>query len=343
MNKIILIIFLSISIFVYNYLGTSPIYNAVDNTIAIKLANEQIKPNQNIIEFESKNPFSFYDIFKRIDKISTQNVYGILTKPKVGNNFPIIIGVAGSKGWSKHHYAYMDRFLKNGFAIFTLHSFESRNIVSTVGEQISATIPMIIYDAFMALKELDKDPEINVEKAGILGWSLGGGVALYSAWYPIQNTISPKYKFSAHLPFYPPCMAVPDNLNFNKAPIHILAGEKDNWVPADACVELVNKMNYVGNDIEITVFSGAHHSFDRDQELEIIDDAYSFTDCRMTISDNGIVRSSILGFPLSSPLFQKIGLSICAKRGTTFGGNKQARDKSKIIAIDFMNKYLMNN
>ena len=98
-----------------------------------------------------------------------------------------------------------------------------------------------------------------------------------------------------------------------------------------------------GNDIEITVFSGAHHSFDRDQELEIIDDAYSFTDCRMTISDNGIVRSSILGFPLSSPLFQKIGLSICAKRGTTFGGNKQARDKSKIIAIDFMNKYLMNN
>ena len=246
-------------------------YDTIDISNTIQNVRTQLKSNQELVVLNSKNPFNFYDILNNLDNTSDQEVYGILSIPKTpkSQKMPLIIGVAGSNGWSEHHYAYMDRFLKNGFAIFTLHSFESRNVVSTVGEQISATIPMIIYDAFMALKELDKDPSIDVEKAGILGWSLGGGVALYSAWQPIQKAISPKYKFSAHLPFYPPCMAVPDNLNFYKVPIHILAGEKDNWVPAEACVELVEKMNYVGSDIKITVFTDAHHSFDRKQELEI--------------------------------------------------------------------------
>ena len=58
----------------------------------------------------------------------------------------------------------------------------------------SQTMPMMITDAFMALKKMSDNPQIDVNRAGLTGWSLGGGVALFTAWEPIQQLISPKLK-----------------------------------------------------------------------------------------------------------------------------------------------------
>ena len=229
-----------------------------------------------------------------------------------------------------------------GFAVFSLHSFKSRDVESTVGEQLSVTIPMVIHDAFMALNKLSNDKNINTNRAGITGWSLGGGVSLFTAWTPIQEAISPNHKFAAHLPFYPPCMILPDILSFSNAPIHILAGEVDDWVPAAACEELVEATNNAGYKIDITVYPGASHSFDRKQDVEYLSYAYSFTDCRLNISEDGIVSIRSTGFPLSSPTMQKIGLAFCADKGTHWGGNRYARERSSAFAIEFMKKHLMD-
>ena len=117
-------------------------YDQVDIASALNKAKANLKVNQEIIVFDSKNPFNFYDIFNRIEEISYQQVYGILTKPDSIGVFPLIIGVAGSAGWDDHHYGYLERYVQNGFAVFSLHSFKSRNVESTVGEQLSITIPI---------------------------------------------------------------------------------------------------------------------------------------------------------------------------------------------------------
>ena len=62
--------------------------------------------------------FNFYDIFHRIEEISYQQGYGVLTKPDNIGVFPLIIGVAGSAGWDEHHYGYLERYVQNGFAVF---------------------------------------------------------------------------------------------------------------------------------------------------------------------------------------------------------------------------------
>ena len=62
------------------------------------------------------------------------------------------------------------------------------------------------------------------------------------------------------------------NLSFTNAPIHILMGEDDNWVPADACVDLVESANL--SNLNITMYPNSHHSFDRNQELIHVEDAY---------------------------------------------------------------------
>ena len=241
----------------------------------------------------------------------------------------------------EHHYGYLERYLEMGFAVFSLHSFKSRNVESTVGTQLTVTIPMMIHDAFMALNKLSENKNIDANRAGLTGWSLGGGVTLFSAWSPIQEAISPDLKFAAHLPFYPPCMIMPEELRFNDVPIHILTGELDDWVPAAACEELVEAANNSGYDIDITIYPGASHSFDRTMKVVLDDYAYSFTDCRLQLTKDGVVRM-LNGFPLSSPALQKIGLGFCANKGAHWGGNPYAREHSMEFAKIFMQRHLMD-
>ncbi len=340
--KRILLISIIIVIFILGYsISITPSYETLDISAALEKAQESLKDSQEIVVFDSKNPFNFYDVIHRMENIADQQVYGILTKPDAVGVFPVVIGVAGSAGWGAHHYGYLERYLEMGFAVFSLHSFKSRNVESTVGEQLSVTIPMMIHDAFMALNKLSEDDDIDASRAGLIGWSLGGGVTLFSAWSPIQKAISPDLKFAAHLPFYPPCMITPDELSFSDSPIHILAGELDDWVPATACEELLETANNSGYNINITVYPGASHSFDRTMDVILDKKAYSFTDCRMKLDRNGIARL-LNGFPLSSPTLQKIGLSFCAEKGAHWGGNKAARDNSAKFAKEFMKTHLMD-
>jgi len=339
MKKVVFSIFILIlSIFGY-IISITPLYQEIDINNALEEARLALKNNQEIIIINSKNPFNFYDIFTRIDEISNQKVYAILTKPDTIGTFPLIIGVAGSAGWDNHHFGYLDRYLKKGFAVMSLHSFKSRKVTSTVGEQLSVTIPMVVYDAFMALKELNKDKNILIDNVGITGWSLGGGVALFTAWAPIQEQISPNLMFAAHLPFYPPCMIVPNELRFTNKPIHILAGELDDWVPAEACKELSDIAEEFDYNIDLTIYKDASHSFDRTTDVVFNPNAYSFTNCRMKLTSKGIVALNN-GFKLSSPVLQKIGLAFCAEKGAHWGGNEFARLSSSDFAISFMEQNL---
>ena len=340
--KILILTISFIVVFGAYLIFNNPSYDTIDLAEALATASLSLKKNQEIITFSSKNTFNFYDIMHNLNKIPDQKVFGILTRPDDEEIHPLIIGVAGSHGWADHHYGYLERYLEMGIAVLSLHSFKSRTVESTVGEQVSVTMAMMIYDAFMALETLSQDSRIDPNLVGITGWSLGGGVALFSSWKPIQTIISPNYQFAAHLPIYPPCMVKPEIMEFTDVPIHILIGELDNWVPAEPCEELTDEMQKLGYDINITVYPESHHSFDREGEVLSLPNAYSFTDCRLKLTEDGVVRTNKIGFPLSTPLLQKIGLAFCADRGTTYGGNDFAREHSMRFAKEFMGKYLLN-
>ena len=104
--------------------------------------------NQELINFQSANPFSLSDIINDLDNQEKQNVFGKLTIPFDSLNpkkkYPLIIGIAGSMGWRKHHLDYIKMYQEEGFATFELNSFKSRGIDSTVGSQNQVTTSAII-------------------------------------------------------------------------------------------------------------------------------------------------------------------------------------------------------
>ena len=297
--------------------------------------------SQQEIHFESANPFSFRDIILNLDGQETQSVYGILRMPLNFNNqnqYAVVIAVAGSNGWSAHHYEYLEMYREAGIATFELCSFKSRDVESTVGTQVDVTTAMMILDSYRAYQQLEAHPNIKSHKIGITGWSLGGGVALFSAWQPLKNAINKNVQFAAHLPIYPPCIVTPEILDFGREPIHILIGELDNWTPAKACLDLVNTLNQ--KNIEITIYPNAHHSFDSNVQISKKQNGYVLEDCRFVMNNQGAVLMNFFNIPMTTPLLQKIGLSMCAKRAPTFGQNIEAKVNSLSFAREFMNKHL---
>ena len=296
------------------------------------------------IQFESANPFSLSDVILHLDELEGQDVYGQLTLPLDSlapqKKYPLIIGVAGSLGWREHHKDYMKMYQEMGFATFELNSFKSRGITSTVGSQDQVTIAGIILDAYRALEKLAQHPNIDPEKVSITGWSLGGGVALFSAWLPIKNAITTKYAFASHLAFYPPCFINPENLDFSQAPIHILIGEEDNWTPATPCKNLVNTLAGKAN-IDITIYPAAHHGFDSEAPVVRNEKAYSFMDCLFDLTAEGDILMNYLKLPMDSPLMQKLGFLFCVERGVNIGGSPAARAQSMPFSAAFMEQTLM--
>jgi len=302
--------------------------------------------SQNINEkivFTSSNPYTFEEIISK-SKNPKQIVYGKLVIPFDSLNpekkFPLIIGVAGSEGWRDHHYDYLKMYQKSGFATFELNSFKSRNIESTVGTQNEVTLAAIVFDAYKALETLSKHPLIIKEKISITGWSLGGGVTLFSAWNPIKETLGNNIQFASHLAFYPPCFFDFENLDFSDVPIHILIGESDDWTPAKPCLEFVDKLER--KNINITVYKDSHHGFDREGGLEFNENGYSFKNCMFKVNSKGDILMNYLNIPMSNPFLQKLGFLFCVDRGVTIGGNKDARLKSFEFANEFMIRTLKN-
>jgi len=249
--------------------------------------------------------------------------------------YPLIIGVAGSMGWKKHHLDYMEMYQNDGFATFELNSFQSRDILSTVGSQDEVTIAAIILDAYRALEKLATHPNIDKEKVSITGWSLGGGVSLFSGWMPLKNAITTEVSFASHLAFYPPCFIDPENLEFTQAPMHILIGESDNWTPAAPCSNLIDKLGDKAN-ISLTTYPDSHHSFDSETPVQRNEKGYSFKDCVFKLTEDGDILMNYLQIPMSNPLLQKIGFLFCVEQGVDIGGNPEARKKAFVFAKEFM-------
>ena len=295
------------------------------------------------VTFISANPFSFYHIITNLKNEIDQEVYGTLRFPDnlKQDNLPMVLGINGSKNWASHHLEYLAMFREMGYATFELHSFNSRNVESTVGSQTQVTTAMMILDAYRALEKLRYDPRINADNVAMIGWSLGGGAVLFSAWKPIMDAISPSLRFKAHLSFYPPCLVDLDLVSFSSSPIHILIGELDNWVSSEACEDLVYKLNEEGVNINIDVYEGSHHGFDREGPLYIEKNGYKTGECHFNMRSDGALLMNLFNIPMTTPFRQKVALAMCAKRGPTIGGNSKARENSFKFAKNFMKKHLV--
>ncbi|HJM87838.1 MAG TPA: dienelactone hydrolase family protein, partial [Candidatus Thalassarchaeaceae archaeon] len=259
------------------------------------------------ITYLSASPFEIHHILCKLESAQRHPVFGELIFPDgmAGELVPCIVACHGSRGWADHHQDHINNWLGAGFAVFCINSFDSREVDSTVESQMMVTYAMMLSDAFEALKLLNTHPLIDSGKIAITGWSLGGTVALYSAWKPIAESLAQNgERFVAHMPFYPAAHLRPEDNRWQDVPIKIFHGEMDDYTPLSLVQGLIDEVNKIGVSMELEIYPNSHHSFDSKEEMQWLPNAIKLDERTVQISLEGEMWGEIeegIKVPLNEP------------------------------------------
>ena len=295
--------------------------------------------------YESASPFEFFDIINSKKK-EIHQVFGTLILPEEKqDSYPLVICMHGSMGWGISSQDHSINFLKNGFAIFKVHSFESRNVKSIYQDQMQVTVAMSLTDCYEALKHLSVHPKIDENNIFIAGWSFGGSTAVYAAWEPMAEKLAPNgERFKGYLAFYPGAYVWPEEMRWDVNPILSLVGRDDDYTPSILIENLSNAINKAGGNSTVILYENSHHSFDRVDPVKFLPDAIALSDKPSIIDKHGNLffeNDSGERFEMNTPEERlKLIESGSVNIGASLGRNWAARNASFKDSIIFLKKNL---
>lgn len=112
-------------------------------------------------------------------------------------------------------------------------------------------------DALATLGWVATQPWAEMDRIALLGWSFGGSAVLAATDASNKDVARLAVKPAVAVAFYPGCAGTRNASYKPTAPLVMLLGEKDDWLPPEACKSLGRS---VGADVK--VYPGAHHDFD---------------------------------------------------------------------------------
>lgn len=150
-----------------------------------------------------------------------------------------------------------------GVAALVVDSFDPRGIKNTATNQEALSPFADVADSFAALKVLAADPRVDKTRIGILGWSRGGSVSLDTALESARRAmIQDDTKFALHVALYPSETSQFRDDATDKAPVLLLHGAADNYVPAEPTEEYGDWLKSMGNAVTFISYPKTFHEFD---------------------------------------------------------------------------------
>ena len=148
-----------------------------------------------------------------------------------------------------------DRLGSEGYVALAVDSLGPRGVASRCD---SIGSPEQAFDAYSARRYLAQQGFVDAARIAVLGQSMGGNAVLYA----VERDMAAQYfteRFQAAIAYYPACFLPLVTLT---APTLILAGEQDDWTPAERCREMVAHARPDSAPIALHVYPDAHHAFD---------------------------------------------------------------------------------
>jgi len=189
---------------------------------------------------------------------------GNLYKPEGDGPFSAVVVLHGCAGIDYHFRSWAEQLKKWGYVALIVDSFGPRGVGRVCGHSFRVSAYERAADAYGAAIHLKQLPYVDSEKIGLMGFSHGGWTGIKAVQKNFPYTINMEtIPFKAAVLFYPSCYY--ENDQYIAIPTLILIGSKDDWTPADRCVEL---SRVVSNPeiLELVVYDGAYHDFDRNKQ-----------------------------------------------------------------------------
>jgi dienelactone hydrolase len=216
---------------------------------------------------------------------STEQIPAMLTRPEGPGPFAAVVIMHDCSGLGTQSSGAPGRWAaelgRRGYVILVPDSFTTRGHPDGVCVQSATGFALgpapsrndvspgrRAHDAYAALAYLQTLPYVDGRRVGLMGGSHGGSTTLATMATRAERG------FAAAVALYPSCapgrrgwQADLSGVYRTGAPVLILIGERDDWTPAAPCVKLAEDARQAGQPVAITVYPGAHHSFDSDRPV----------------------------------------------------------------------------
>lgn len=191
---------------------------------------------------------------------------GVLYRPDRPGVVPGVILLHECAGITPVLHRWAATVRQWGYAALLVDSFGPRNegdLCSRSGSPTISTQYERMPDAYAAKSYLAAQPFIDKNRIGLIGWGHGGWALLLAVdeVYLTEFAASP---FAAAIAIYPWCG--PTRLHKLNAPLLILIGDADDWMPASRCRDMLQRSGLsetsTPQGATLKVYPGAHSRFD---------------------------------------------------------------------------------
>ena len=183
-------------------------------------------------------------------------VDGFLSRPIAGGERPAIVLVHGYRGLDDGQRAVTRRFAQEGFVCLSPDLFHGRTyhtLEECALKKTSLDIPVAVNHIVDSVPYLRKLPWVGKKKVAVLGFCMGGGLALYA--------LAQSRAFAAGVIYYQSLFPDPEDLKSISAPMLCHFGTDDPGTTKNEIDMFRETLEHCKKKYEIEMYEGAGHAF----------------------------------------------------------------------------------
>ena len=189
--------------------------------------------------------------------------YHTLHSPIEEGLHPAILMLHASGGVEHINMEWAELLTREGYVVYIIDSFTPRGYTDRKSIGWDKATSAQLADIEPAFRYLIKQPNVDANRIGLLGFSMGGYDTLRAMQRSGNGTIPAlqKLHFRAAASFYGVCKLISPDVKLN-GPLKIFTGANDDRATTAACEALINKQKEHDASLFITTYPQALHGFD---------------------------------------------------------------------------------
>lgn len=183
-------------------------------------------------------------------------VDGFLSRPIAGGERPAIVLVHGYRGLDDGQRAVTRRFAQEGFVCLSPDLFHGKTyhtLEECALKKTSLDIPIAVNHIVDSVPYLRKLPWVGKKQVAVLGFCMGGGLALYA--------LAQSRAFAAGVIYYQSLFPDPEDLKSISAPMLCHFGTDDPGTTKTEIDMFRETLEHYKKKYEIEMYQGAGHAF----------------------------------------------------------------------------------
>ena len=249
-----------------------------------------------VVTVPSANPVNFHEMIN--GSPAGIDIDGALVVPGSPGPHPAVVIVPGSAGVSPNHLRHAVTLSREGIAVLVIDPFTARSVTSTVANQTQYSFAASAHDVLAALRLLAGDARIDSRRISAQGHSRGGTAVIQSAMRVLAGPVVGNLAFAGVYAAYPWCGQQFLDARVGSTVVRTIVGDQDEWCSVAAAQSQSNAIRLAGGESSIRVVAGAHHSFDRHEDVGLVAEARVSPDAPVDyLADDGSMIDPLTGVP----------------------------------------------